>query len=97
MLIKMARPRIPRRIDFNPESTYFKPAGIPLRSLEEIIISFEEAEAIKLKDVIGLEQNDAAKKMGVSQPTFYRILLIARKKIADAIINGKAIRIEKIK
>ncbi|MDD4251289.1 MAG: DUF134 domain-containing protein [Candidatus ainarchaeum sp.] len=93
----MARPRIPRRIDFNPESTYFKPAGIPLRSLEEIIISFEEAEAIKLKDVIGLEQNDAAKKMGVSQPTFYRILLIARKKIADAIINGKAIRIEKIK
>lgn len=93
----MARPRIPRRIDFNPESTYFKPAGIPLRSLEEIIISFEEAEAIKLKDVIGLEQNDAAKKMGVSQPTFYRILLIARKKIADAIINGKAIRIEKVK
>lgn len=93
----MARPRIPRRIDFNPESTYFKPAGIPMRNLEEIIISFEEAEAIKLKDVIGLEQNDAAKKMGVSQPTFYRILLIARKKIADAIINGKAIRIEKIK
>ena len=54
----------------------------------------DEYEAVRLKDLEGLEQEDCAKKMNISQPTFHRLVLSARKKIADAIINGKAIRIE---
>jgi len=88
------RPIRMRRISFDSEITYFKPAGIPLRSLEEIKITFEEAESLRLKDVEGLEQNECAKKMNISQPTFFRVLNSARKKVSDAIVNGKAIRIE---
>ncbi|MDD3083892.1 MAG: DUF134 domain-containing protein [Candidatus ainarchaeum sp.] len=91
----MVRPKIPRSINFEPGTTYFKPAGIPLRNLEEVVLSFEEAEALKLKDVLGLGQTDCAKKMNVSQPTFFRILLVARKKVSEAITKGKAIKIEK--
>ncbi len=91
----MVRPRIPRKIRFNPGATYFKPAGIPMKELEEIVISFEEAEALRLKDFLNLEQSEAAKKMNISQPTFFRILLNARKKLSEAIIKGKAIKIEK--
>lgn len=65
-----------------------------MRSLEEVSLKFEEAEALRLKDVEGLGQTIAAKKMGVSQPTFFRILSSARKKVSDAIINGKAIKVE---
>ncbi|MGI6589595.1 MAG: DUF134 domain-containing protein [Candidatus Iainarchaeum sp.] len=90
----MARPRIPRRINFEPNATYFKPAGVPLKELEEVVLSFEEAESIRLKDLVGLSQTTAAKKMNISQPTFYRILIFARKKIAEAVINGKAIKIQ---
>lgn len=92
----MVRPRIPRIIDFEPGTTYFKPAGIPLRVLEEVVLSFEEAEALRLKDVEGYAQTKAAKKMHISQPTFFRILSTARKKVADAIINGKAIKLQKV-
>jgi len=91
----LVRPRIPRIIDFEPGTTYFKPAGIPLRILEEVVLSFEEIEALRLKEVEELGQTQAAKKMHVSQPTFFRILSTARKKVAQAIINGKAIKIQK--
>ena len=91
----MPRPCINRRVRFNPNADYFKPAGIPMRTLEEVQLSLAEAEAIRLFDAKKLEQNECAKKMEVSQPTFSRILDSARKKIADALINGKAIRIEK--
>lgn len=91
----MVRPRLPRRIDFEPGTTYFKPAGIPLRILEEVVLTFEEAESLRLKEVEGLDQTDAAKKMHISQPTFFRILSTARKKVAEAIITGKAIKIQK--
>jgi len=74
--------------------TYFKPAGIPLVNLKEVRLSVEEAEAIRLKDIEGLEQEDCAQKMSVSRPTFARILLAARQKIADTLLNGKALRIE---
>jgi predicted DNA-binding protein (UPF0251 family) len=74
--------------------TYFKPAGIPLANLQEVRLSIEEAEAIRLKDIEGLEQDDGAQKMSISRSTFARILLSARKKVADALLNGKAIRIE---
>jgi len=90
----MPRPRICRRVRFLPGVNYFKPAGIRMRDLEEIILTVDEFEAIRLKDLEGLDQTNAAKKMKISQPTFFRLLESARKKIADAIVNGKAIRIE---
>jgi predicted DNA-binding protein (UPF0251 family) len=83
-----------RRVNFLPQVTYFKPAGVSLANLEEVRLSIEEAEAIRLKDTEGLEQDDCAGKMSVSRSTFARILLSARHKMADALLNGKAIRIE---
>ena len=90
----MPRPSKCRRVAYVPEVTYFKPAGIPLRALEEVRMSIEEAEALRLKDLEGLEQEHGAEKMNVSRPTFQRVLASARQKIADALLNGKAIRIE---
>ena len=90
----MPRPTKCRRVAFMPEVTYFKPAGIPLRVLEEVCLSMEEAEAIRLKDLEGLDQEQCAEKMNVSRPTFQRVLGAARQKVADALLNGKAIRIE---
>ncbi len=90
----MVRPRLFRKVGFNPNITYFKPRGIPLRNLKETILAVEEYEAIRLKDLENLEQEICAKKMNISQPTFHRLILSARKKIAEAIIKGKAIRIE---
>jgi predicted DNA-binding protein (UPF0251 family) len=90
----MPRPRIPRKVWFTPNVTYFKPAGIRMIFLDEVIITRDEFEAIRLRDYEGLTQTEAAKKMGISQPTFQRLYESARKKIADALINGKAIRIE---
>ena len=90
----MVRPRRCRRIGFRPEVNYFKPAGIRLIELEESTLTMEELESIRLKDVLNLEQSEAAKKMDISQPTFHRLLNEARKKIADALVNGKAIKIE---
>ena len=91
----MPRPKIPRRLLFEPGVVYFKPRGIPLRFLDEVVLDRDEVEAIKLHDADGYEQVAAAKKMRISQPTFARILTSAYKKIADALINGKAIRIDK--
>jgi predicted DNA-binding protein (UPF0251 family) len=90
----MPRPPKCRRVAFLPETTYFKPAGIPLRVLDEVRLSVEEAEAIRLKDLEGLEQAPGAERMNISRPTFQRVLASARRKIADALLNGKAIKIE---
>ena len=90
----MPRPPKCRRVEFLPDVTYFKPAGIPLRVLEEVRLSLDEAESIRLKDLEGLEQEQCAEKMNVSRPTFQRVLASARQKIADAILHGRAIRIE---
>ena len=90
----MGRPPLWRRVDFIPGVTHFKPAGIPLRRLEEVRLSVEEVEAVRLKDLEGLEQEECGQKMNVSRTTFARILSSARRKIADALLNGKAIRIE---
>jgi predicted DNA-binding protein (UPF0251 family) len=90
----MSRPSKLRRVGSIPEMTYFKPAGVPIRALEEVCVSVEEAEAIRLKDLEGLDQEEGAQKMNVSRPTFQRVLSSARAKIADALLNGKAIRIE---
>lgn len=90
----MPRPRLIRRIRFRPGVTHFKPAGIRLAELHEIVLTMDELEAIRLCDLEETSQKDAAKKMKVSQPTLQRILAAARKKIADALTNGKSIRIE---
>ena len=90
----MGRQPLWRRVKSLPQVTYFKPAGVPLAHLQETRLSVEEAEAIRLKDIEGLAQDDCAQKMSVSRPTFARILLSARRKMADALLNGKAIRIE---
>jgi uncharacterized protein len=90
----VGRPPLCRRVSYLPSITYFKPAGIPLRELEEVCISVEELEAIRLKDIEDLEQEQCAEKMNVSRPTFVRILDSARKKVAEALIKGQAIRIE---
>ena len=88
-------PRSPkcRRIAYLPGVTYFKPAGVPMRVLEEVQLGMEEAEAVRLKDLEGLDQEAAAAKMNVSRPTFQRVLAAARRKVADALLNGKGIRI----
>lgn len=91
----MPRSKNPRCLRFNPDVYYFKPRGIPLRLLEEVILMPDELEALKLYEVDLLDQTQAAEKMKVSQPTFARILGSANKKVAEAIIKGKAIRIEK--
>ena len=90
----MPRPVKLRRVNSVPEITYFKPAGIPLYRLEETCLSVEEVEAIRLKDLEGLDGEECARMMKVSRPTFQRILESSRKKLADALLNGKAIRIE---
>ncbi len=91
----MVRPKKLRFINCDPEAVYFKPRGIPLRALEEICLYIDEIEAVRLADLIGLQHEEAGKRMNVSRATFGRIIQKARNKIADAIINGKAIRIEK--
>ena len=90
----MPRPRRYRRVGLLPTVDYFKPAGIMLRELTEVILTIGEFEAVRLKDYEGMEQTEAAKKMNISQSTFNRLLKDAREKIADAIVNGKAIRIQ---
>lgn len=91
----MPRPRKNRRIYCRLNANYFKPRGIPMSSLEEVILEIDEFEALRLKDKIGLEQTEAAERMKISQSTFQRILTSARKKIAEAITEGRAIKIEK--
>jgi len=90
----MGRRRLWRRVSFVPPVNYFKPSGLPLAGLQEVRLLVEEAESIRLKDLEGLEQEECAHKMNISRSTFSRILDSARRNIADALLNGKAIRIE---
>jgi len=90
----MARPRRARRIFFQPDVTYFKPAGVPMTHLKETMLSFDELEAIRLIDSEGLDQTEAAKKMKISQSTLSRLLKEGRKKLADAIVQGNSIKIQ---
>jgi predicted DNA-binding protein (UPF0251 family) len=76
-----------------PGVTYFKPAGIPVSQLSEVVLTVEEFESIRLKDLEGLEQEECAEKMAVSRPTFHRVLTSARQKVANALVDGAAIRI----
>jgi predicted DNA-binding protein (UPF0251 family) len=77
-----------------PDKNYFKPRGIPTVDLEEIILNLDEFEAIRLADYERLYQEEAAVKMNISRQTFGRIIEAAHKKIADVLLNGKALKIE---
>ncbi|MEN6321270.1 MAG: DUF134 domain-containing protein [Syntrophaceae bacterium] len=90
----MVRPKNCRRVGCLPGSQYFKPRGIPLSVLEEINITIDEFEAIRLADLEGLYQDQAAEKMNVSRQTFGRIIDSAHKKVAEALVEGKALKIE---
>jgi uncharacterized protein len=92
---KMPRPCKQRRIRGKPNSSHFKPAGIPRTELKEIILDMPEFEVIRLIDLEEIAQEQASKQMKISQPTLSRILKSARKKISDAIINGKSIKIKR--
>jgi predicted DNA-binding protein (UPF0251 family) len=73
---------------------YFKPAGIPLRELDERVLPLDEFEALRLADRDGLPQREAARQMGVSRQTFSRILASARRTVAACLVEGLAVRIE---
>ncbi|MBF7083741.1 DUF134 domain-containing protein [Desulfallas sp. Bu1-1] len=89
----MPRPRKRRRVGFMPRVTYFQPVGLD-EQLQEELITVDEIEALRLKDLEGLDQETCAAEMEVAQSTFQRILTAARKKLSRAILEGKAIRIE---
>jgi predicted DNA-binding protein (UPF0251 family) len=91
----MPRPKLCRCIKFNPNVTYFKPQGIPMCSLEVVELTTEEMEAYRLRYINDLDQQQSAEKMETSASTYQRIINSAYKKIADALINGKAIKIIK--
>jgi predicted DNA-binding protein (UPF0251 family) len=93
-VIKMPRPRCLRWIGGVPNCSFFKPAGFPARTLEVIVLNLDEFEALKLADLKGLYQEEAAKQMNISRPTFTRLVASARKKSAQALAEGKALRIE---
>ena len=90
----MPRPRHCRRVAQLPQANYYKPRGIPLSVLEEITLTVDEFEAIRLTDLEGLYQADAAEKMNISRQTLGRILESAHKKIADALVHGMALLIK---
>ena len=90
----MGRPHKKRFVAYNPGVCYFKPRGIPMLDLEEIRLTIDEREALRLADLEGLSHEEAGQMMGVSRATFGRIIEQARKVVADALINGKAIHIE---
>ncbi len=90
----MARPKCCRRINLEPNCKIFKPVGIPLSALEEIVLFVDEFEAIRLAHLEQLYHDQAAERMGVSRQTFGRILESARTKVAKALAEGLALRIE---
>ncbi|HHU17879.1 MAG TPA: DUF134 domain-containing protein [Clostridiales bacterium] len=90
----MVRPTKWRKIENIPSTPYFIPSDKDIPELDKNILKFEELEAIRLKDLEGMEQEECAARMEISRPTFQRILISAREKIADSLINGKSILIE---
>ncbi len=88
----MVRPKCDKKVSFCPVYKEFKPEGC-CKSVKNIEINREEAEALRLKNIENLNQNQAAKKMGISQSTFQRILVSAYKKVSLALIEGKIIKL----
>jgi predicted DNA-binding protein (UPF0251 family)/predicted Fe-Mo cluster-binding NifX family protein len=90
----MPRPRKCRRISGTPKELYFKPQGIPMWELNEVYLPFEGVEALRLADLEGLSQQEAAQRMHVSRHTFGRILAEARTVVSQALVGGMALRIQ---
>jgi len=90
----MPRRKFARRVETEPDVIHYKPVGVPFRVLEEVVVHIDEYEAIRLADHEGLYHEDAAIRMNVSRATFGRIISQARAKIAHALVNGKAIKLE---
>ncbi len=90
----MGRPVMCRRVRCQPHATVFKPAGIPFVELTSVTLTVDELETLRLADLEALYQEDAAGRMKVSRSTFARALEAARRKVADALVNGRAIVIE---
>jgi predicted DNA-binding protein (UPF0251 family) len=90
----LSRPPCPRRVKAPPRCSYFKPAGVPVSHLEQVTLTLDEFEALRLADLEGLYQDRAAVRMGVSRATFARIVEGARHKVAQALVHGQALRIE---
>ncbi len=90
----MPRPPKKRDVEFVPEVRCFKPAGSPLRELRETVLGVDELEALRLKEMEGLNQEECAERMNLAQSTFQRILASARKKVTQALVEGTALRIE---
>lgn len=90
----MPRPRKWRTVQAHPTVNLFKPLGVPARELEEVTLTVEGFEAVRLVDLEGIDHETAAEHMGVSRPTFSRVLNAARRIIAEGIVLGKAIRVE---
>ncbi|NWF75612.1 MAG: DUF134 domain-containing protein [Nitrospirae bacterium] len=90
----MPRPQKTRCVQCKPGVTYFKPRGIPLVELEEICITIDELEALRLADYEGLYHEDAASSMKISRQTFGRILDSAHKKVAECLLKGRALKIQ---
>lgn len=90
----MVRPQKNRMVVFNPGVSYFKPRGIPLMELEEVCLTVDELEGLRLADLMDMSHEEAGRQMEVSRATFGRIVQRARRAVADALINGKAIKVE---
>lgn len=91
---EIMRPKKCRRIDFRPEALVFKPAAIPMRELEVVEMGLDELEALRLADLEGLYQEEAALRMGVSRATFGRVLASARHKVAQCLLGQKCLVID---
>ncbi len=89
----MARPYSKKRVSESPRVTFYKPRGVPLSTLETVVITLEEWEALRLKHFEKYDQTSSAKKMNISQSTFQRLLASAHHKVSEAIILGKAIKV----
>jgi uncharacterized protein len=90
----LPRPCCQRRIAGSPKASAFKPVGVRMCEVEEVFLALDEFEALRLADLDGSYQEQAAVEMGISRPTFSRIIEAAHRKVADAIVHGKVLRIE---
>jgi predicted DNA-binding protein (UPF0251 family) len=90
----MPRPKCCRHVAAMPGKTCFRPKGMAASSLEEVLLTLDEYEAIRLADLEGLYQEQAASRMNISRQTFGRIIESAHRKVADVLVNGKALKIE---
>lgn len=90
----MPRPVKPRRVCGRPAATYYKPRGVPMCDLEEVVIGLDGLEALRWVDLEGLSQEEAGDRMGVSRGTIGRLVEGARREVVDALVTGKALRLE---